>query len=106
MAAMSRVNGFAFSDVEPAIRHPMVGHAESDHLLTFPKFDTIGKEAVITKVGHILANFARLHIDFYFKICIFRFRIFVFVPSSASDLLLLQGQAVCLGECNPDRIFQ
>ena len=66
MATMSRIDGFAFIGVEPAVRHPMVGHAESDHLLTFPKFDTIGKQAVITKVGHIFANFARLRTDFEF----------------------------------------
>ena len=53
MAAMSMSNGFDIIGVEPALRHPLVGHAESDHLLTYPKFDCIGKQAVITKVGHI-----------------------------------------------------
>ena len=66
MAAMSMSNGFDIIGIEPAVRHPLVGHAESDHLLTFPKFDCIGKQAVITKVGHIFANFARHRTDFEF----------------------------------------
>lgn len=66
MAAMSIRSDFDIIGVEPAVRHPLVGHAESDHLLNFPKFDCLGKRAVITKVGHIFANFAPHRTDFEF----------------------------------------
>ena len=58
MAAMS-VYGSAgvFDIMMPAEQHPLVGHAESDVLVSYPKFDCIGKQMVMTKVATITHRF-------------------------------------------------
>jgi hypothetical protein len=39
--------------VDPATAHPLVGHADSDTLVQYPKFDTISKNMVLTKARAI-----------------------------------------------------
>ena len=53
MATMSVCNNAGMFGTEPAERHPLVGHADSDTLVNYPKFDCIGKEMVMTKVATI-----------------------------------------------------
>ena len=50
MVTMSVCNHAGMFGTEPAERHPLVGHADSDTLVNYPKFDCIGREIVMTKV--------------------------------------------------------
>lgn len=49
MTAMSVRAELDMFSAEPVSRHPLVGHADSDLLLNFPKFDCLGKMMVLTK---------------------------------------------------------
>lgn len=53
MAAMSIFTDGDLFSVEPAALHPLVGHADSDTLVQYPKFDTINKSMVLTKARAI-----------------------------------------------------
>ena len=53
MAAMSICTDADLFSVEPAASHPLVGHADSDTLVSYPKFDTINKNMVLTKARAI-----------------------------------------------------
>jgi hypothetical protein len=53
IAAMSVCTPASLFCAEPAAQHPLVGHADSDILLSYPKFDCIGKSMVMTKAGAI-----------------------------------------------------
>ena len=53
MAAMSIYTDADLFTVEPAASHPLVGHADSDTLATYPKFDCINKSMVLTKARAI-----------------------------------------------------
>ena len=53
MAMMSIAEAAELFTVEPVAAHPLIGHADSDALVQFPKFDTINKSMVLTKARAI-----------------------------------------------------
>jgi hypothetical protein len=51
MAAVGRCGELDLFSAEPVVQHPLIGHADSDVLVNFPKFDCIEKSTVLTKAG-------------------------------------------------------